>query len=117
MNISTRIEDDVAILNLSGRLDLSSATELKNASREIVGGGNCKLILNMGKVDFINSSGLGTLVSLLKDIRSSHGRLKLSNLAPYVKEIFEITQLNNIFDICEDEKHARNALRETAVVK
>jgi anti-sigma B factor antagonist len=117
MNISSRVEDDIAILNIAGRLDLTSATELKNASRQFVTNGNCKLILNMGKVDFINSSGLGTLVSILKDVRSCHGRLKLSNLAPYVKEIFEITQLNNIFDICEDEKHACNALRETVAVQ
>jgi stage II sporulation protein AA (anti-sigma F factor antagonist) len=103
------MDGDVAILNLSGRLDMMSATELKSASREIVDKGSCKLVLNMGKVDFINSSGLGTLVSMLKDVRSSKGTMKLSNLAPYVKEIFDITQLSNIFDICEDEKQARGA--------
>ncbi len=117
MNISSRMDGDVAILNLSGRLDLTSANELKCASRDIMGTGSRKLILNMGKVDFINSSGLGTLVSILKDVRSANGRLKLSNLAPYVKEIFEITQLTNIFDICEDEKHAKYALQETAMVR
>jgi anti-anti-sigma factor len=117
MNISSRIEDDVAILNLNGRLDLTSANELKAASREIMGTGSRKLILNMGKVDFINSSGLGTLVSILKDVRSANGRLKLSNLAPYVKEIFEITQLSNIFDICDDEKHAKSSLSETILIR
>lgn len=111
MDISRKNDGDVAILSLSGRLDLTSANELKSVSREIVGPGNCKLILNMGKVDFINSSGLGTLVSILKDVRSSSGRLKLSNLAPYVKEIFDITQLSSIFDICEDERHARKAFQ------
>jgi anti-sigma B factor antagonist len=117
MNISSRIEGDVAILILTGRLDLTSANELKSASRDIMGTGSRKMILNMGKVDFINSSGLGTLVSILKDVRSANGRLKLSNLAPYVKEIFEITQLNNIFDICEDEKHAKNALADLVVAR
>jgi stage II sporulation protein AA (anti-sigma F factor antagonist) len=112
MEISSRIEGDIAILNLRGRLDLTSATELKNASKDIMNLGNRKLIFNMGRVDFINSSGLGTLVSILKDVRSANGRMKLSNLAPYVKEIFEITQLTNIFDICEDEKNACRSFQE-----
>jgi anti-anti-sigma factor len=106
MEISSKINGDVAIINLHGRLDMMSAADLKNASREFVNRGGCKLILNMGKVDFINSSGLGTLVSLLKDVRSANGKMKLINLAPYVKEIFDITQLSNIFEICDDERRA-----------
>jgi anti-anti-sigma factor len=112
MEITSRIDNDVAVLNLKGRLDLSSANELKNAARDLMNLGNRKLIFNMCKVDFINSSGLGTLVSILKDVRSSNGRMKLADLAPYVKEIFEITQLNNIFDICEDEKNAFRSFQE-----
>jgi anti-anti-sigma factor len=64
----------------------------------------------MDKVDFINSSGLGALVSILKEVRNHKGELKISNLADYVKEIFDITQLSSIFDICEDESHAINSL-------
>ena len=55
---------------------------------------------------FINSSGLGALVSILKDVRNSQGTMKLTNLAPYVKEIFDITQMSNIFDIFPDENQA-----------
>jgi stage II sporulation protein AA (anti-sigma F factor antagonist) len=106
MEITTKINGDIAVINLQGRLDLTSANALKNASREFFSKDNCKLVLNMDKVDFINSSGLGALVSILKEVRSHRGSLKISNLADYVKEIFDITQLSNIFDICEDEKHA-----------
>ncbi len=106
MEISSKIDGNIAILNLNGRLDLTSANKLKEASREHIGMDNCKLILNMEKVDFINSSGLGALVSILKDVRNSQGKLRISNLAPYVKEIFDITQLSNIFDICENEANA-----------
>jgi anti-sigma B factor antagonist len=113
MEISRRYDDDVAILDVAGRLDLNSSNELKASAREIVSGGNCKLIVNMAKVDFINSSGLGSLVSLLKDVRMNNGRMRLSNLAPFVKEIFEITQLDNIFDIYSDEKNARRSFAET----
>lgn len=106
MDITTKINGDVAIINLRGRLDLTSANQLKEASREFFLKDNCKLVLNMDKVDFINSSGLGALVSILKEIRNHKGELKISNLADYVKEIFDITQLSSIFDICEDETHA-----------
>ncbi len=106
MNITQKDVGDVSIIGLQGRLDLTTAAELKSASRSIIDRQNCKLILNMEAVDFINSSGLGALVSILKDVRSSKGALKISNLAPYVKEIFDSTQLSNIFDICENEQTA-----------
>ena len=106
MDINTRINGEVAIIDLQGRLDLTSANQLKDASRQYFQKDNCKLILNMDKVDFINSSGLGALVSILKEVRNHKGELKISNLADYVREIFDITQLSSIFDICEDESHA-----------
>jgi anti-anti-sigma factor len=65
-------------------------------------------------VDFINSSGLGALVSILKDVRLVNGRMALCNLAPYVQEIFEITQLSNVFEICPTEKEAVSALASHA---
>ena len=109
MKITQKADGDINIIGLQGRLDLTSASELKDASRDIIEKENCRLILNMEAVDFINSSGLGALVSILKDVRTSKGTLKLSNLAPYVKEIFDITQLSNIFDICENDQIARSS--------
>ena len=109
MKITQKADGDINIIGLQERLDLTTASELKDASRDIIEKENCKLILNMEAVDFINSSGLGALVSILKDVRSSKGTLKLSNLAPYVKEIFDITQLSNIFDICENDQIARSS--------
>ncbi len=109
MSITQEMNGDVNILSLQGRLDLTSAADLKDASRYIIDKENCKLILNMEAVEFINSSGLGALVSILKDVRNSKGTLKLSNLAPHVKEIFDITQLSNIFDICENEQTAKSS--------
>jgi anti-sigma B factor antagonist len=106
MDITTKLNGDVAIINLQGRLDLTSSNLLKDASREFYSKDNCKLVLNMDKVDFINSSGLGALVSILKEVRDHKGKLKISNLADFLKEIFDITQLSSIFDICEDESHA-----------
>ena len=106
MEIQKRKEGDVTILSLDGRLDLTSASSLKEASKDILENESKKMVLNLDGVDFINSSGLGALVSILKEVRSSQGSMRLSNLAPYVKEIFDITQLTNIFDIFSDEKQA-----------
>ena len=106
MDIQKRMEGDIAVLSIEGRLDLTSASVLKDMSKQVIESESKKMILNLDKVDFINSSGLGALVSILKDVRSSQGSMKLTNLAPYVKEIFDITQLANIFDIFPDEKQA-----------
>ncbi len=106
MDIQKRLEGNVAVLCLHGRLDLTSASSLKEVSKEVLAGEAKNMILNMDKVDFINSSGLGALVSILKEVRNSQGNMRLTNLAPYVKEIFDITQLTNIFEIFPDEKQA-----------
>ncbi len=106
MDIRKRYEGDVAILQLDGQLNLTSASTLKEASKEVLANDTKKMVLNLEKVDFINSSGLGALVSILKDVRNARASMKISNLAPYVKEIFDITQLSNIFEIFTDENKA-----------
>lgn len=106
MDIRKRFEGNVAILSLDGQLDLTSASTLKEASKEVLENETKKIVLNLDKVDFINSSGLGALVSILKDVRNARGSMKISNLAPYVREIFDITQLSNIFEIFHDETQA-----------
>jgi anti-sigma B factor antagonist len=86
-------------LQLKGRLDLNSSSQLKEHIKGLLKQGTANVILDLCGVDFINSSGLGTLVSILKDVRIVKGRMVLCNLAQYVQEIFEVTQLSHIFDI------------------
>ena len=71
--------------------------------------------LNLSQVDFINSSGLGSLVSIMKEVRLQKGRFTLSNLASYVQEIFEITQLSHIFEIFATEEEALSSYQVAAV--
>ena len=106
MEITKNTIGDTTVLHLSGRLDLNTSGEVKDAIKELLSGGVKKIILNLTRVDFINSSGLGVLVSTLKDVRLTNGRLALTNLSPYVREIFDITQLSNVFDIYDDEEVA-----------
>lgn len=106
MDIQRRSEGDITILNLRGHLDLTSSSALKEASMEVLNSEARKMILNMDKVDYINSSGLGALVSILKEVRNSQGAMRLTNLAPIVREIFDLTQLTDLFEIYQDEKQA-----------
>ena len=106
MEITTNESGSVMVLYLNGRLDLASGAGLKEQIKSFMSEQKCSLHLNLKDVDFINSSGLGVLVSIMKEIRMQKGRLTLSNMASYVKEIFEITQLSHIFEIYETEEEA-----------
>lgn len=109
MDIRKREEAGVVVIELSGRLDLNNGNKLKEEIKGLLSLGKSSLHLNLADVEFINSSGLGALVSIMKEIRLHRGRLTLSNLADYVREIFEITQLSHIFEIFPTEEEAVNA--------
>lgn len=106
MEITKNQCGSVTSLALSGRLDLTAGATLKEKVKQEFDAGNVKIHLNLAKVDFINSSGLGSMVSLMKETRLRHGRLTMSELAAYVKEIFDITQLSHIFEIYDTEEEA-----------
>ncbi|MFH2055245.1 MAG: STAS domain-containing protein [bacterium] len=115
MEIVTTERDNVVILSLKGRLDFSSSTSLKERVMEMMREGRRQFVINMAQVDFINSSGLGTLVSVLKEVRLAKGRMALAKLGTYVQEIFEITQLSHIFEIFEHEEEAWSAVQSVPV--
>lgn len=99
MEIKATTKDQINVLSMSGKLDLANAAKLKESVKSLLDNKQNMIHLEMKDVDFINSSGLGALVSLMKEVRVQKGRLTLSNLAPYVNEIFEITQLSHVFEI------------------
>ena len=106
MEIAKKEEGTVAVLSLKGRLDLASGSQLKEEIRKLFERNLTSIHLNLAEVEFINSSGLGSLVSIMKEVRLVKGRLTLSNLASYVQEIFDITQLSHIFEIFQSEEEA-----------
>jgi anti-sigma B factor antagonist len=106
MEIKLTESNGVAILNLQGRLDLSSGSALKEQITTLFNDDKTNVHLNLADVEFINSSGLGSLVSIMKETRLRKGRLTLSNLASYVQEIFDITQLSHIFEIYATQEEA-----------
>lgn len=116
MEITVRENGNICIINLEGRLDLASGTALKDRVKEMFDKNINSIHLNLENVEFINSSGLGALVSLMKEARIRKGRLTLSNLASYVQEIFEITQLSHIFELFTTEEEALNSYDSVSVL-
>ncbi len=106
MELQVETVGEVEVIAATGRLDLVGANSLKDFIRRRLQDNRVQLVLNMKNVDFINSSGLGAMVSILKDVRLAGGRLALSDLASYVKEIMAITQLINVFEIYETQDEA-----------
>lgn len=106
MDIKTRKVSDVTIVDLSGKLDINSSLSLKECLNQALMDKRKKILINLADVDFINSSGLGILVSGLKMIREEDGELRFCNLQKYVRELFEISQLTKVFAISSTEDEA-----------
>jgi anti-sigma B factor antagonist len=107
MDLSTREVSHVTIVDLSGRITLGDETgELRDAVRKLIAAGKKKIILNLAQVDYIDSSGVGELVSSFTAVRNAGGELKLLNLTRKVQDILNVTKLYTVFDVKEDEFNA-----------
>jgi anti-sigma B factor antagonist len=100
MDIKTELTEGVTLLYIrEDRLDANNSEELKSELRRLIEGGSKDLIIDLKEVLFIDSSGLGVLVSGYKNASTRHGSLKLSSLQSQVKSMFELTRLHRVFDI------------------
>jgi anti-sigma B factor antagonist len=100
MDIKTELTEGITVLFVrEDRLDANNSEELKAELRRLFDSGTKDLILDLKEVLFIDSSGLGVLVSGYKNASILHGSLKLSNLQAQVKSMFELTRLHRVFDI------------------
>lgn len=107
MKASTRHVDGVTIVDLSGRITLGEGSVvLRDTIRDVVSQGQKKILLNLGDVTYIDSSGIGELVSAYTSVRNQGGELKLLNLTKKVHDLLQITKLYTVFDIKDDEAAA-----------
>ena len=112
MKASTRQLDGVTVVDLSGRITLGEGSVvLRDLVRELIGKGNKKILLNLGDVTYIDSSGIGELVSAFTTVRNQGGELKLLNLTKKVHDLLQITKLYTVFDVKDDETSAVKAFR------
>ncbi|MEO8591826.1 MAG: STAS domain-containing protein [Candidatus Solibacter sp.] len=107
VKLTTRQVGDVTVVDVAGRITLGegSAT-LRDAMRDMVSKNQKKILLNLGEVSYIDSSGIGELVSGFTTVTNSGGALKLLNLNKRVKDLLQITKLYTVFDVHEDEAGA-----------
>jgi anti-sigma B factor antagonist len=97
----------VSVIDVSGRITLGEGSStLRDALRELAGKGQKKILLNLGEVSYIDSSGIGELVSGFTSVTNSGGQLKLLNLTKRVKDLLQITKLYTVFDVHESEASA-----------
>ena len=101
MSIEVCRNSELTIITLSGRFDSLLAKEFKSCVVRLIETNQVKLIIDMGAVNFIDSSGLGALVGCLKTISKEKGEVRIAALTPEVRTIFELTRLHRIFDMFE----------------
>jgi anti-sigma B factor antagonist len=107
MKFKSRQVDGVTILDLSGRITLGEGSVvLRDAVQDGLSKGSKQILLNLGNVDYIDSSGIGELVSAFTSVKNSGGALKLLSLTKKVHDLLQITKLYTVFDVFDDEATA-----------
>ena len=107
ITIARRTVDDIKILDCSGKIVLGEGTmTVRNMVRDILAANGKKIILNLGDVNYIDSSGIGELVSTYTTVTNAGGQLKLLNLTKKIQELLAITKLLTVFQVFEDEQAA-----------
>ena len=104
MKSSTRQVDGVTIVDLSGRITLGEGSVvLRDTVRDLLSKGQKKILLNLGDVNYIDSSGIGELVSAFTAAKKQDGEVKLLNLSKRVHDLLQVTKLYTVFDVKDDE--------------
>ena len=101
--LQTREVNGVIVVDLDGRFDSLAAQSTKTELQSLADAAGQRVLLNMKNVDFIDSSGLGLVVSVFRRLREHNGELAISGPSAQVRTIFELTRLHRIFDIHETE--------------
>ncbi len=112
MAITPRRFDDVVVLDLSGRITIGEGTlMLRDRIQGMLEEGQMRFLLNLSDVDYIDSSGLGELVSSFTTVKNQGGTLKLLSLTRRVRDLMQITKLLTVFDVYEEETEALKSFR------
>ena len=104
---STRQEGNVTIVDLSGQIKLGEGTSvLRDTVKDLLGKGQKKILLNLGDVDYVDSVTVGVLISALTSVRNQGGELKLLHVTKKVRAVLQITKLDTVFHVLDDETAA-----------
>ena len=107
MDIKERVVDGVSVLDLSGKIVLGEGDgQVRERIKDLLSDGQKKILLNLGDVTYIDSAGLGALISSYTTTKREGGQLKLVNLTKRIQDLLAITKLITVFDTYDTEQEA-----------
>ena len=107
VKLSTRQVGNVTVIDASGKITLGeAASAFRDTVRNLVNSGQKKILLNLSDVNYIDSSGIGELVSGFTTVANNSGQLKLTGLNKRIKDLLQITKLYTVFEVYDDEGQA-----------
>ena len=110
MKATVRQVESVVVVDLSGRIKLGEGSSvLRDTVKDLLSKGHKNILLNLGDVSYIDSSGIGELVAAFTSVRNQGGELKLLNLTRKINDLLQITKLYTVFDVRDDEAEAISA--------
>jgi anti-sigma B factor antagonist len=114
MTTGTRRVNGITIVDISGQIVLGEETvALRSLICDLLSNGDRNILLDLGEVSYIDSSGLGGLVSAFASVRKLKGELKLLNLTNKVDDVMQITKLHTVFDIMDDDASAAKSFGQS----
>lgn len=114
LQATTRESNGVSIVDLSGRITLGEGSStIREMVRDLLGKGQKKILLNLADVNYIDSSGLGELVSAFTTVRNQGGELKLLSLNKKIRDLLQITRLYTVFEVFDQEEAAVASFRQS----
>ncbi len=112
LNITERQAGDVTILDMDGKVTIGEGSvALRTSIRKLLGEGKKKILLNLGNVGYVDSSGIGELVSSFTAVNKEGGSLRLLNLTQKIQDLLAITKLLTVFDVYESESEALGSFK------
>lgn len=96
----------IVVLRCNGSLDAECVSQFKKASQKLVDDGNRYFVIDGSALNFVDSMGLGAIISLMRRVQADRGEVKIASLSPDVRMIFELTRLHRVFDICTNAGEA-----------
>ncbi|WP_252975141.1 STAS domain-containing protein [Janibacter melonis] len=113
LTISTSNSNGAVVVHCTGEIDVSTASQLRDAVQQVILGGSRSVAIDMTGVSFMDSTGLGVVVGRLKTLRREGGTLTIAATADRVRRVFEITGLDKVFVLYRDPADAARAAAET----
>ncbi|MFB3881034.1 MAG: STAS domain-containing protein [Armatimonadota bacterium] len=105
------VDDDTAVLSLAGEVDVANASQVRDAALKLIADGAKHLLVDLSAIEYMDSTGLGTLVGLHKRLRESGGEVTIAGAKQSVKRLFDITGLMQVFRMHEDVSAALKEVR------